>query len=121
MSVSRQERLLKPWPRSPRQWSRAQGSAAEAQASGQGHIGQQRPMKKRERALQREKGSGIGSWATQITRYLSQITQITQITQGCFFLERGKGGDHKQSFSQEHFCSFVLFLFTSVVYVQLHA
>jgi hypothetical protein len=51
VSASGQERLLKLWPRSLRQWSCAQGSAAEARALGQGHVRWQGPMKMRERAL----------------------------------------------------------------------
>ena len=96
--------LLKLWPGNPRQWSWGQESVTAVQVSSWGHVSWQKLIKREEEALQREGGLEVRRRAIQITRNPSWIAQITQIAL-LLLLEREKGGDHKQSFSWEHFCS----------------
>ena len=105
--MSGQEGLLKPWPRSPRRWSHMQGSTAEAQASDWGYVGQRGLMKIRERASQRERRSRIRS-LDYLKHYKSVLNHSNLSNHSILLLlERERGGDCKQSFSQEHFCSFL--------------
>ena len=64
-------------------------------------------------------GKGVGNRKQDYSNHLMSVSNRLNLTNlsGLFLFERRKGGDCKQSFSQEHFCSFVPFLFTSVVYV----
>ena len=116
MSTRGQEGLLKPWPRSPRQWSHMRGSTAEAQASDWGRVRRRGLMKTRERGVRIRSLDYLNHYKS-----VSNHSNLSNHSVLLLFRERERGGPQAILFPGAFLLLFVLVLFTFVVYLQLHA